>query len=107
MILDYLTLTREAGVLHNEAVALRVQGQIYAAQERWDEAGQVFDTAIVKLEELESRLELGRALYQRGLLRSTLGQTDAAQVDARRALSLFEGCGAKDDAQEARGFLGT
>jgi tetratricopeptide (TPR) repeat protein len=100
-------LAREAGALHNEAVALRVQGQVYTAQERWDEATQVLNTAIAKLEQLESRLELGRALYHRGLLRRALGQGDASQADARRALSLFEDCGAQGDAEQARSLAGT
>jgi tetratricopeptide (TPR) repeat protein len=100
-------LAREAGALHDEALALRVKGHVYAAQERRDEATQVLDTAIAKLEGLESRLELGRALYHRGLLRGALGQKDSAQADARRALSLFEGCGAQGDAEDARHLVGT
>jgi tetratricopeptide (TPR) repeat protein len=104
---DYEVLARETGALFDEALALRVKGQVYTAQERWDEATQVLDTAIAKLERLESRLELGRALYHRGLLRGALGQRDAAQADARRALALFEGCGAQGDAEQARSLAGT
>jgi tetratricopeptide (TPR) repeat protein len=99
---DYQVLAREAGALHDKALALRVKGQVYTARERPDEATQVLDKAITKLEKLESRLELGRALYHRALLRGALGQTDAAQADARRALSLFAGCGAQGDAEQAR-----
>jgi tetratricopeptide (TPR) repeat protein len=99
---DHEILAHEVGALHNQALALRVKGQVYTVQERRDEATQVLDTAIAKLEELESRLELGRALYRRGLLRDALGQRDAAQADAKRALSLFESCGAQGDTQKAR-----
>ena len=60
---DYEVLAREAGALHDEALALRVQGQVYTAQERPDEATQVLDTSIIKLERLESRLELGRIVW--------------------------------------------
>jgi tetratricopeptide (TPR) repeat protein/predicted Ser/Thr protein kinase len=107
LINDYHILTREAGALHDEAVALRVKGQVHTALERPDDATQALDTAIAKLEDLESRLELGRALYHRGLLRGTLGQRGAAQADATRALSLYEGCGARDDAEQARRLAGT
>jgi len=88
IISAYLALTRETGAIHNEAVALRVQGQILTAQERWDKADHSFDAAIVRLDELGSRLELGRVLYQRDIMRAALGQMDSARADARRALSL-------------------
>jgi serine/threonine protein kinase/tetratricopeptide (TPR) repeat protein len=96
-IADYLPLVREVQSHHFEGVALRVQGQIYMAQTRWDEAGCAFDMAIAKLEELGSRLELGHALYHRGILRQELGQMDLAHADTARARALFEGCGAQPE----------
>lgn len=106
-IAAYLSLARQSGSPHYVAVGLRVQGQILAAQERWDEAAQVFDTAIARLDELGSRLGLGRAMYQRGLLRKALGQTDAAHADATHACKIFEACNAVRDMEKARSFLGT
>jgi tetratricopeptide (TPR) repeat protein len=98
---DYLTLARDTGGLQYEGIALRVQGQIYAARQRRDEAGQVFDMAIARFEELGSRLELGRALYYRSALRRAQGQVDAGRADAERARALFEACGAMRDLQKA------
>jgi tetratricopeptide (TPR) repeat protein len=102
--MDYLALTRETGILQHEGIALRVQGQIYAAQQRWDEAGQAFDTAIARFEDLGSRLELGRALYYRSSLRRAQGQVDVGRVDADRARALFEVCGAVRDLRNALGL---
>jgi tetratricopeptide (TPR) repeat protein len=88
--------------LHWEGVGLRVQGQIYSTQGRWDEAERAFDAAIARLDELGSRLELSRALYWRASLRQAGGLADLARADAARALALFEACGAPRDAEMAR-----
>jgi tetratricopeptide (TPR) repeat protein len=79
-----------------------VQGQILAAQERWDEATRAFDRAVTVLEELGSRLELGRALYHRGRMYQTRGDTTSAHVDFIHALSLFDSAGARRDAEKTR-----
>jgi tetratricopeptide (TPR) repeat protein len=94
---SYLVLAREAGSLHYEGIALRRQGQIALAQGLLDDAGRAFDAAVGRLEELGSRLELGRALYQRSRLRQAQGQPDQAQADAERACTLLEACGVKID----------
>jgi hypothetical protein len=101
----YLSLARETGSLHYEAVALRVQGQISMAVEAWDTAGRALDTAITRLEELESRLELARALYQRGILQQVLSLRDLALADATRAYAMFEGCEAGPEVEKAKGLL--
>jgi tetratricopeptide (TPR) repeat protein len=101
-IAAYLSMARKTGSLHREAVALRVQGQIFMAVEGWDAASRALDTAITRLEELESRLKLARALYQRGILRQILNQMDLAQTDARRAYALFEDCGAGPEVEKAK-----
>jgi tetratricopeptide (TPR) repeat protein/transcriptional regulator with XRE-family HTH domain len=97
LIAEYLTLAREADAPHWVGCALRVQGQILAAQGLMAEAAAALDEAIATLESLSSRVELGRALYHRGLLRRTLGEADAARDDLQRALALFEACGASRD----------
>ncbi len=97
MIAHYLTLAREAKAPHYVGCALRVQGQIFTVQGLKIEAAAALDEAIATLESLGSRIELGRALYHRGLLRRTLGEADAARDDLQRSLALFEACGASRD----------
>jgi hypothetical protein len=58
-------MTRLANARHYEALALRVHGQILARRGIWNEATHAFAEAIRRLEDLGSRLELGRALYHR------------------------------------------
>ena len=101
MVVEALELAREAGSRRYEALALRVQGQILAAREPGETASRAFDDAIAALEDLGSRLELGRALYHRGLLRRTLGQRDAAQADLVRARAIFAETGALRDRERA------
>ena len=105
MITNYLALACEAEAPHYVGCALHVQGQIFAAQRLTAEARTAFDESIATLEKLGSRLELGRALYQRGLFRQTLGEADAAQDDWRRALTIFEACGAARDRERAAELL--
>jgi tetratricopeptide (TPR) repeat protein len=102
LITEHLTLAREAKSRHYEAVARRVQGQIFAAQNMWDEAARAFDEAITTLDETGSHLELSRAFYQRGVMRHAQGDVDAARADWTRALELFEVCGMKRDVERAR-----
>jgi tetratricopeptide (TPR) repeat protein len=104
---EQLARTRETGSLHAKGVALRTQGQILAAQQRWDEAARAFDEAIAQLDELDSRLELGRALQQRAALRRAIGQPELARADAEQACALFEACEAPRDAENARSLLPT
>jgi predicted ATPase/DNA-binding CsgD family transcriptional regulator len=95
IVAEHLTIAREAQSRHYEAVARRVQGQIFTAQGLSDEAGQAFDEAIATFTELGSRLELGRAFYHCGRLRHILGHAEAAHVDWTRARALFQETGAK------------
>ena len=100
-----LALAREAPSPHIEAVTRRVQAQILAAQDSWDKAERAFDDAIAQLDELGSRLELGRALYHRGEMQTKRGETDAARASLTRALGIFQDCSAKIDAQRTRAAL--
>ena len=97
VVVEALELARDARSRYYEARALRVQGQILASQELGESASRAFDDAIVILEELGSRLEMGRGLYHRGLLRRALGQRDAAQADLVRAHAIFAETGARRD----------
>jgi tetratricopeptide (TPR) repeat protein len=100
-----LVLAKEAPSPHIEAVTRRVQAQIFAAQGVWDQAARCFDDAIARLEQLGSRLELGRALYHRGETQAKRGQVDGARASLKRALAIFQDCSAKIDAARARATL--
>jgi hypothetical protein len=100
-IADYLTLAREAEAPHYVGCALWAQGQIMVTQGLTAQAAAAFDESIATLDKLGSRIELGRALCQRGLLRRTLGEAEAARDDSQRALELFEACGAVRDREHA------
>ncbi len=95
IIAENLAMARDAPSRHYEAVARRVQGQIFSARKQWREARLAFDEAIATLDELGSRLELARALYQRGILRQAQDAVDAAHADWARARTLFGEMGAK------------
>ncbi|MCW5853206.1 MAG: AAA family ATPase [Anaerolineae bacterium] len=101
----HLALAREAESPHYEALALRVQGQIRAAQGRAEEAEAAFAAAIAIHEPSGGRLELGRALYHRARLRRDLGRSDAARADLARARDLFAACGAPRDLRRADTLL--
>lgn len=53
----YTVLARYSGSPHFLAVGRRVQGQILAALESWDEAAASFDKAVAMLDRLGGRLE--------------------------------------------------
>jgi tetratricopeptide (TPR) repeat protein/transcriptional regulator with XRE-family HTH domain len=101
LITAHLALAREAEAPHPLGCALRVQGQIYAAQGLTAEARVSFDEAIAILDKLGSHLELGRAYYHRGLFQQKLGNAGAARDDLQRAIALFDTCGAIYDRQQA------
>ncbi|MFN8472864.1 MAG: AAA family ATPase [Anaerolineae bacterium] len=102
---EHLALAREAGARHFEALALRVQGQIRAAQALPDEAEASFAAAIAILGSSGARLELGRAFYHRARLRHDLGRNDDAHADVSRARDLYAQCGAPRDLRRAETLL--
>jgi tetratricopeptide (TPR) repeat protein len=96
---DYLALAREVEAPHWVGCAQRVRGQILTTQGRPAEAAAAFDEAISLLAQCSSRLELGRAYYQRaGLWRAP---DERAAADLAQARALFEACGAPRDRQRA------
>jgi tetratricopeptide (TPR) repeat protein len=92
VISENLLQARRARSRHWEATALRVQGQIFAAQGQGDDAANVFDRAVAMLEELGSQLELGRALEHRGLMWQARRNDTAAHDDLARAQAILERC---------------
>ena len=100
-IAGFLAVAREASALHAVGCGRRVEGQVLSAQGRTAEAEAAFDDAVTTLDKLGSQLELGRAHYQRGVLRRTLSQAQGARDDMQRAVALFEACGAAVDLSQA------
>jgi tetratricopeptide (TPR) repeat protein len=82
-----------------------VQGQIFAARERHDDALRMFDEAIAAFTRIGSRLELARALYHRAALRLGRGEREAARADAVRARDEFAATGAVRDRAQAEQLL--
>ena len=106
MIAAALELAREVGSRHYEGVARRVQGQILASLQRWEEAARAFDDAVAMLEANGSRLELGRALLHRGLMHRAHGGEGNARMDLTRARAIFEVAGARRDRERVDRALG-
>ena len=102
---EYVTIARFAQAPHPSARAKRVQGEVYAAREAWDSAGQAYDDAVAHLDELGSRLELGRALFHRGVMWRSRGNTSAARADVTRAREIFREIGASRDRHRAEQLL--
>jgi len=69
----------------------------YTAQGRHADANRLFDQAIVAFEQLDSRLDLGRTLYQRSLMYRAMNDADKAEADRSHARSIFETIGAVRD----------
>lgn len=107
IIADGLALAEDAQSRHFEGVARRVQGQIFMAQKRWDDAERAFNKAIATLDELGSHLELGLACYWRGVMGYHCGDWEPAHSDLVRARLLFQETGAKPMLCHVHGALGT
>jgi tetratricopeptide (TPR) repeat protein len=89
-----------AGAPHYLALDLRVQGQVFAAQRRHEDALASFDRAIGLFEQTGSRLEHSRALHLRAALLLERGndtQKAAARADAEVAREAFAAMGAVHD----------
>jgi tetratricopeptide (TPR) repeat protein len=102
---ETLALAEEAPSPQITAETLRVQAQIHAAQGSWEEAESRFGEAITLLEQLGSRLELGRALYHWGEMRANRRQVEGGRATLTKAHEIFQDCGAKIDADRVRAAL--
>jgi tetratricopeptide (TPR) repeat protein len=100
-----LAQTRKRGEHHLEALATRIRGQIFARQERWDQAFEAYRDAIEQFNRLGSKLELGRAFYHRSLLYQERGEKEKAAQDSSRALGIFVETGARRDAERAAAIM--
>ena len=108
MAAQAIALAEFAGAPHYLAVDLRVQGRVFAAQGRQDEAVQSFDRAIALFEQIGSRLEGNRAVLHRALVQLAHGDAThhaAARSDARAARDAFAAMGAIRDVTRAERVL--
>ncbi len=103
-----IALSEFAGSTHYLALARRVQGEIFVARERFEDALRAYDGAIVAFTEFGSRLELGRAWYHHASLQLAHGnaaQQVAARAEATRAREVFAAMGAAHDLSRAEELL--
>ncbi len=80
-----LALARELTMRAEEGNALRVLGQVYAAQQQWSQAEQYLDDSLCVLEE-------ARDTYEAARTRLALAQVRCAQGDSAAALELIDQC---------------
>jgi class 3 adenylate cyclase/tetratricopeptide (TPR) repeat protein len=109
MVAQAIEIAEFAGAPHYLALDLRVQGQVYAAQGRHEDALSSFDRAIALFEQTGSRLERSRALHYRALLLLEHGndmQKAAARADAEAAREAFAAMGAAHDRERAERLRG-
>ena len=95
--------TRDRGERFQEALAYRIQGQVFGTRENWADALKSYDTAVDLLGQLGSRLDLARALVSRSQLYQQMGEGDRAARDLHQALEIFSEIGACRDEKKARG----
>jgi hypothetical protein len=99
------TAARTANSPHYEAITSRVHGQMLSGQEVWAEAARTLDAAASVLDQLGSRLELGRVLYARGAMQKAQGNVVAARADVERAHAIFAEVGARRDVERTARYL--
>jgi class 3 adenylate cyclase/tetratricopeptide (TPR) repeat protein/type II secretory pathway predicted ATPase ExeA len=100
MAAQAIEIAEFAGAPHYLALDLRVQGQVFAAQGRHEDALTSLDRAIALFEQTGSRLEHSRALHHRAVLLLEHGndtQKAAARADAETAREAFAAMGAVHD----------
>lgn len=76
---EALEMARASTSRHNEALALRVQGRVFAASARWDEALAAIQESILILKELSSKVELARSLDCHSEIQQFRGKAQAIE----------------------------
>ena len=76
-----------------------------AAQKEWRGAEAAFRRSLAVLEEIGSRLELGRTRYAYAQLLRAKGDSDKAEREAKAALAIFKETGARPDEAKVRDAL--
>ena len=86
--------------LQIQATYWRWLGRIFGRLGNSEAAFGWLDQAIELFERLESRIDLGRALYIRAEVLEAAGKVEAACTDLRDAMELFTACQAQRDANK-------
>ena len=102
IISDNLALLREAQSTHYEMESLCVLAMIRDAQGQREQAQELFKQAIQTFEQLDSRLDLGKALFYRGQAQIEWGQEQSGRESVERALKIFKTCKANYWVSKAR-----
>jgi class 3 adenylate cyclase/tetratricopeptide (TPR) repeat protein len=109
MVALAIATAERAGSPHYLALDLRVQGQVFAEQGRYEDAAASFDRAEQLFQQSGSRLELGRVRVHRAALqlaRGDVGSEAAALEELARTRDDFAQMGARRDFDRARQMLG-
>jgi tetratricopeptide (TPR) repeat protein len=88
-LVEFLSMARESKATHYEAIGMRVEGQIYAASQMWEQAEQAFEQATVRFQSLGSQLELGHTRYAAAQMWMDSGNLEAARASLQNALQIF------------------
>ncbi|MFQ5838836.1 MAG: protein kinase [Thermoplasmata archaeon] len=75
----------------------RAQGLFASHQNDWDAAGELFQKSIQKWRKAGRTYELGRTLYELGVMHQQKGDREGASEPLNQALEIFTGLGAKMD----------
>jgi predicted ATPase len=94
-----------AAPLRTQGDTWRALGQAEASIGTPEKAATAYDQAAKIYDQLGSRLDLGRLLMYRGLLRKSQSDLEAARADWQRARSIFEACGAVRDVARMQRLL--
>lgn len=89
------------------AIAQRAQGVMHRLAEAYTEAETHLDQALEMFNELDTRWQLGRTLFEMGETAVARGDTEAARQNYQRALGEFEALQAMPDMERAQGALQT
>lgn len=100
-------LSLDEGVLADEVEPIQhLWGLILAEQGKFDEAVQVLESSLERLEQNQAQYQAGRALLALAHVLTCMGQVAKAKIHAQRANAIFVKLGAKLDADEAQEFMG-
>jgi tetratricopeptide (TPR) repeat protein len=98
-----LEAARKTGDKVFEGVAHRVLGKTKAlGQQQWEEGEEHFSKSIDILKTLGNDHELGKSLYEYGLVLKNKGESDLAREHLSQAIAIFERTGAAERLQQAQ-----
>ena len=87
------------------AEAYKFMGCIHSRQQKWEDAGRLFERSIQIHNSVKDPLSVGEAQYDYGLMYSSKGDKDNAKEQLTGALEIFEKLGASSDLQKVKAAL--